>query len=105
MKEWTELQLNRPLKEGTAVVGTAPDGNKYAVCKVENRIYVCENRCRHQGGPLGNGFLSGKTLACAWHGWEYDISDGSCMSNPDEKPLKVYESRWIDEKIFFLEAG
>lgn len=104
MKDWTELQLNRPLEEGTAVVGTAPDGKKYAVCKVEQQVYVCENRCRHQGGPLGNGCLSDHTLICAWHGWEYDISDGSCISAPEERPLEVYESRLVDGSVLIRGA-
>ncbi|MGH9448614.1 MAG: Rieske (2Fe-2S) protein, partial [Terriglobia bacterium] len=35
-----------------------------------------DNTCLHQGGPLGEGDLSGKVVTCPWHGWEYDVSTG-----------------------------
>ena len=34
------------------------------------------NRCPHQGGPLGDGFLQDGYVVCPWHGWEYNPCTG-----------------------------
>jgi hypothetical protein len=31
-----------------------------------------ENRCPHQGGPLGEGSIENGWLRCPWHGYDYD---------------------------------
>jgi len=30
-----------------------------------------DNRCPHQGGPLGEGSIENGQLRCPWHGWDY----------------------------------
>jgi len=35
-----------------------------------------DNRCPHQGGPLGEGQIDGEWLLCPWHGYEYDPQTG-----------------------------
>jgi thiamine pyrophosphate-dependent acetolactate synthase large subunit-like protein/nitrite reductase/ring-hydroxylating ferredoxin subunit len=37
---------------------------------------IC-NRCPHQGGPLGDGFLENGYVICPWHGYEYDPHTGA----------------------------
>lgn len=36
-----------------------------------------DNRCPHQGGPLGEGQIENGYLICPWHGYEYDPHSGS----------------------------
>jgi len=62
----------------TGAVTTAAAGVK-AVCLIHSDEYgitALENRCPHQGGPLGEGQLDGRWLICPWHGYEYDPSSG-----------------------------
>jgi thiamine pyrophosphate-dependent acetolactate synthase large subunit-like protein/nitrite reductase/ring-hydroxylating ferredoxin subunit len=35
-----------------------------------------DNRCPHQGGPLGEGSIEKGLLRCPWHGYDYDPIDG-----------------------------
>ncbi len=35
-----------------------------------------DNRCPHQGGPLGEGSIENGYLRCPWHGWDYDPLTG-----------------------------
>ena len=37
---------------------------------------VLDNRCPHQGGPLGEGQIEGGFVICPWHGYEYDPLTG-----------------------------
>ena len=54
-----------------------------AVCLIhttEHGYTALDNRCPHQGGPLGEGQLDGEWLLCPWHGYEYNPKSG----NPPE---------------------
>jgi nitrite reductase/ring-hydroxylating ferredoxin subunit len=48
-----------------------------AVVRVADDVYALSNVCRHAFGPLGEGFVDGYHVMCAWHGWRYDVRDGS----------------------------
>src|SRR5262245_11014452 len=52
-----------------------------ALFNVEGQLYAIDGVCAHQGGPLGKGRLSGTTVTCPWHGWQYDVCTGRhCLS-------------------------
>ncbi|MBT4137736.1 MAG: Rieske (2Fe-2S) protein [Candidatus Latescibacteria bacterium] len=34
-----------------------------------------DNKCPHQGGPLGEGSIENGWLRCPWHEWDYDPLD------------------------------
>ena len=53
-------------------------GKSIAVFNCDGTFYAVENTCKHQGGPLGEGSLSGTSVTCPWHGWEYDVTTGVC---------------------------
>jgi len=38
--------------------------------------------CPHAKWPLELGNVSENTLTCAGHGWEFDVTNGKCKSNP-----------------------
>ncbi len=38
---------------------------------------VLDNRCPHQGGPLGEGQIDHGDVICPWHGYEYDPLTGA----------------------------
>ena len=70
-----------------AEVGELPEGQVTtvtagitAVCLIhtaEHGYTALDNRCPHQGGPLGEGQLDGAWLICPWHGYEYDPQTGN----------------------------
>jgi NAD(P)H-dependent nitrite reductase small subunit len=69
------------------------EGKQVAVFNCDGQYYATQNNCIHRGGPLAEGLLEGSIVTCPWHGWEYDISTGDCLTNPKAKiksyPLKV----------------
>jgi len=48
-----------------------------ALVRTEGRYFALSNLCRHAFGPLSDGFVDGYTLVCPWHGWRYDVRDGT----------------------------
>ncbi|MDH3295905.1 MAG: thiamine pyrophosphate-binding protein [Acidimicrobiia bacterium] len=47
-----------------------------ALTHFEGRYGCLDNRCPHQGGPLGEGSIEKGWLRCPWHGYDYDPLDG-----------------------------
>ncbi len=74
-----------------AVTSEIPDGNgkvvsingkALAVFNCGGTFYATENTCPHRGGPLADGAVAGNNVTCPWHGWEFDIPNGRCLTNP-----------------------
>ncbi len=42
-----------------------------------------DNKCPHQGGPLGEGSIENGLLRCPWHGWDYDSLTGKARGFDD----------------------
>lgn len=40
-------------------------------------VFALSNICRHAFAPLAEGFVDGYHLVCPWHGWRYDVRDGT----------------------------
>jgi pyruvate oxidase len=52
------------------------DGRTIALARCGSRLGALENRCPHQGGPLGEGSIEKGLLRCPWHGYDYDPLTG-----------------------------
>ena len=61
-------------------------------------FYALSNVCRHAFGPLSEGFVDGHTLICPWHGWRYDVRDGS--TDHPNADVKTYEVTLRDGEVF-----
>jgi nitrite reductase/ring-hydroxylating ferredoxin subunit/ferredoxin-thioredoxin reductase catalytic subunit len=48
-----------------------------AIVRVGDEVFALSNLCRHAFGPLSEGFADGFFLMCPWHGWRYDVRDGT----------------------------
>jgi pyruvate oxidase len=52
------------------------DGRPVALSRCGGALGALENRCPHQGGPLGEGSIENGWLRCPWHGYDYDPRTG-----------------------------
>jgi UDP-MurNAc hydroxylase len=47
--------------------------------------WIVQHRCPHLRGDLSRfGEISGTTLTCTVHGWQFDLETGNCLSTDDE---------------------
>ncbi len=60
-------------------------GRQIALFNAGGTFYAIDNTCKHRGGPLAEGDLDGTTVTCPWHGWEYDITTGANLDDPNVK--------------------
>ena len=69
-QQWFHVLDPDELPEGR--VKTVVAGHKsLAMTHVEGQYGALDNRCPHQGGPLGEGSIENGLLRCPWHGWDY----------------------------------
>jgi nitrite reductase/ring-hydroxylating ferredoxin subunit len=57
-----------------------PDGDELAVYNVSGEFYATENFCPHKGASLSEGILCGHIVECGWHGWQFDVRTGECLT-------------------------
>ncbi|MFT4624752.1 MAG: pyruvate oxidase [Myxococcota bacterium] len=43
-----------------------------------------DNKCPHQGGPLGEGSIENGWLRCPWHGWDFHPTTGASPDGHDD---------------------
>ena len=73
------LELDE-IEEGR-VKSVTLDGITLCMTHWDGQYGALDNRCPHQGGPLGKGCLQGKLVTCPWHGWQFDVSTGEHEAN------------------------
>ncbi|MBT9313260.1 thiamine pyrophosphate-binding protein [Leptothoe kymatousa] len=68
--QWYRVLALDELPEGR--VKTVVAGHKsIALTHYQGQYGALDNRCPHQGGPLGEGSIENGFLRCPWHGWDY----------------------------------
>jgi nitrite reductase (NADH) small subunit len=80
------------------------------------RLFAVFNRCPHQQAPLSAGALTGAmlptttvgdyawgldggVLRCPWHKYEFDLSSGRCLADPERYRVATYEVREEGDEI------
>lgn len=49
----------------------------------DNEVFALRDSCPHKGGPLSQGIVFGKRVACPLHNWVINLEDGKAQE-PDE---------------------
>src|SRR4051812_32375560 len=62
-------------------------------------VRVYSGLCPHQGGPLGEGPISGDKLRCPWHGCEFDLTQGRCTDIGACRNVSGMQLQTLDFKV------
>ena len=61
-----------------------PQGLDVALFRnADNEVFALLDRCPHKGGPLSQGIVFGRSVACPLHNWTIGLCDGQAAA-PDE---------------------
>ena len=107
--DWYRVADLDALQEGrvkTVVAGTV----SMALTHIDGQYTAMDNRCPHQGGPLGEGSIErGEDdqcwLRCPWHGWDFDPKTGRPPGGHEDSGQTLYPLEVRDDGIYVgLEA-
>jgi len=82
--QWHKV-LDNPndLPEGRVQTVTA-EHRTFCLTHYEGKFGCLDNKCPHQGGPLGEGSIEKGMLRCPWHGWDYHPLTGKPPGGYDD---------------------
>jgi len=80
MGEYVKVATLAELPPGTAKT-VEVRGTPVALYNVDGVVSATSNTCPHRGGPLGEGDLEAGVITCPWHGFQYEVATGRCLTN------------------------
>ncbi len=107
--EWHRVADIDELPEGRVKTVTA-GVHSMALTHIDGEYHAMDNRCPHQGGPLGEGSIEkGKNgecmLRCPWHGWDFDPKTGLPPGGHKDSGQAMFPLEVRDDGIYIgLEA-
>ncbi len=115
-------------RHAVAAVGEIPpgqrklvdvDGHSIGVFNVHGTFVAILNVCPHENAPVCQGRITGTTLpsapgefrwgregeilVCPWHGWEFDLITGKCLT--DRRKLHRYPVIVEDDTLYLTLRG
>ena len=81
-RSWEKVLNPDELAEGRVQAVTC---RHQTVCMThfKGKYAALDNKCPHQGGPLGEGSIEEGLLRCPWHGWDFDPLTGKAPGYDD----------------------
>jgi nitrite reductase (NADH) small subunit len=67
---------------GARVVKHAAHGDIAVFRNDQDEVFALHDKCPHKGGPLSQGIVFGKRVACPLHNWNIELDSG-CAVAPD----------------------
>lgn len=61
---------------------TSAHGDIAVLRTAEDEVFALADKCPHQGGPLSQGIVFGRKVACPLYSWNIQLEDG-CTVAPD----------------------
>lgn len=109
MPERYEVCPVKELPPGSKTIINIRDGKQsIGVFNIDGEFHALANVCPHQLAPLCEGNVTGEmtsegpgdfefvrdgeVIQCPWHGWKFNIKDGSSVFNPHEVKTRTYET-------------
>ena len=83
MQWYKVLDNTKELPEGRVKTVLA-DHKGICLTHYDGKFSALDNKCPHQGGPLGEGSIEGGMLRCPWHGWDFNPCTGMSPGGHDD---------------------
>ena len=88
---------------GSRVVRTEAHGDVAVFRNAEDEVFALADKCPHKGGPLSQGIVFGKSVACPLHNWTIGLEDGEAAA-PDKGCARRFAVRVEADGSVLLDA-
>ncbi len=96
---WTRIcRVDEIPQLGARVVKSA-HGNIAVFRNGEDEVFALLDKCPHKGGPLSQGIVFGRKVACPLHGWNIGLDDGAAVA-PDHGCTRSFAVKLVDGAVF-----
>jgi nitrite reductase (NADH) small subunit len=95
MSEWIEVGAIEDIPKLGARVIKTPEGDIGIFRTAEDEVFALLDSCPHQGGPLSQGIVHGRSVTCPLHNWRIEFETGKAVA-PDEGCAARYPVRIED---------
>lgn len=96
---WIEVGVISDIPQLGARVVETTRGNIAIFRNAEDQIFALRDKCPHKGGPLSQGIVHGKKVACPLHDWKIHLDSGDAVA-PDEGCAASYPVKLEGDKVF-----
>lgn len=99
MSEWIEVGSLADIPRQGARVLDVPRGPIAVFRTVEDEVFAVLDRCPHKGGPLSQGIVHDRKVACPLHNWVIDLAAGEAIA-PDHGCVTRFPVRVESDRVF-----
>lgn len=99
MNNWLKVSSTADIPPLGARVVTTRAGNIALFKTADNEIFALLDKCPHKGGPLSQGIVFGKKVACPLHNWNICLDDGSAVA-PDTGCTRSFPVKVEGDEVF-----
>jgi nitrite reductase/ring-hydroxylating ferredoxin subunit len=71
-----------------------------ALYRAKGQFYATQDLCTHEHAYLSDGILIDCVVECPFHQGRFDVRTGKALSAPVFDPLKTYELKIVEGKIY-----
>lgn len=99
MTDWKRIcPLDDIPRLGARVVRHS-DGDIAIFRTAADELFALHDRCPHKGGPLSQGIVHGREVACPLHGWHIGLGDGEALA-PDAGRCRRFGVKVEDGEVW-----
>jgi pyruvate oxidase len=102
--QWFRVAAVEELPEGR-VKSVTPGNRSVCLSHFNGQWAAMDNRCPHQGGPLGEGSIERGAdgqcwIRCPWHGWDFDPLTGKPPGGHEDSGQQMFPVEVRDGAVF-----
>lgn len=104
MNDWLAIgTLDDIPRQGARVIET-PFGAIALFRTLEDEVFALRDRCPHKGGPLSQGLVHGRRVACPLHNWVIELDSGEAVA-PDRGCTQRFAVKVEGARVYLQPAG
>ncbi len=102
MSEWKKICALGDIPTLGSRVVQHPNGDIAIFRNSEDEVFAVHDKCPHKGGPLSQGIVFGRRVACPLRNWNIDLSSGEAVA-PDVGCTKSFQVK-VESGDVWLQA-
>lgn len=99
MSTWQKICFLSDIPRLGARVVQHASGDIAVFRNADDEVFALHDKCPHKGGPLSQGIVYGKTVACPLHGWQIGLECGTAQA-PDEGCTKRFAVKLEADTVY-----